>query len=179
MVKVLVKKQIMELGAFFYQSAKKGKRRSKGSLIMYALLMVYAVVAMGWLFYLMTDILCEPLVNAGLGWLFFAIVGMMAIVAGVFGSIFTAYSGIYRAKDNELLLSMPVKPSALLLARMTSIFIMSFDFTLVVMVPSMLVYHMKGFGGAASMVSQIIVTLLVFHYMEVIYEYQVLLNMIY
>ena len=56
---------------------------------------------------------------------------------------------------------MAVKPSALLLARMTSIFIMSFDFTLGVMVPSMLVYHMKGFGGVASMVSQIIVTLLV------------------
>ena len=161
MVRVLIKKQIMELGAFFYQSGKKGKRRSKGSLIMYALLMVYVVVAMGWMFYLMADMLCEPLVNAGLGWLFFAIVGMMAIVAGVFGSIFTAYSGLYRAKDNELLLSMPVKPSALLLARMTSIFIMSFDFTLVVMVPSMLVYHMKGFGGAGSVASQIIVTLLV------------------
>lgn len=161
MVKVLVKKQLMELGAFLYQSSKKGKRRSKGSLIMYALLMVYVVVAMGWLFYLMTDILCEPLVTAGLGWLYFAIMGMMAIVAGVFGSIFTAYSGLYRARDNELLLSMPVKPSALLLARMTSIFVMSFDFTLVVMVPSMLVYHMKGFGGAASVASQIIVTLLV------------------
>ena len=116
MVKVLVKKQLMELGAFFYQSAKKGKRRSKGSLIMYALLMVYVVVAMGWMFYLLADTLCEPLVNAGLGWLYFAIVGLMAIVAGVFGSIFTAYSGLYRAKDNELLLSMPVKPSALLLA---------------------------------------------------------------
>lgn len=161
MVRVLVKKQLMELGAFFYQSAKKGKRRSKGSLIMYALLMVYAVVAMGWMFYLLADTLCEPLVNGGLGWLFFAIVGMMAIVAGVFGSIFTAYSGLYRARDNELLLSMPVKPSALLLARMTSIFIMSFDFTLVVMVPSMLVYHMKGFGGAVTLMSQIIVTLLV------------------
>ena len=85
MVKVLVKKQIMELGAFFYQSAKNGKRRSKGSLIMYALLMVYVVVAIGWMFYLMADMLCEPLVNAGLGWLFFAIVGLMAIVAGVFG----------------------------------------------------------------------------------------------
>lgn len=161
MVKVLVKKQLMELGAFFYQSAKKGKRRSKGSLIMYALLMVYVVVAMGWMFYLMAEMLCEPLVNAGLGWLYFAIVGLMAIVSGVFGSIFTAYSGLYRAKDNELLLSMPVKPSALLLARMTSIFVMSFDFTLVVMVPSMLVYHMKGFGGAASVASQIMVTLLV------------------
>ncbi|MCI6855034.1 MAG: hypothetical protein MR908_06940 [Firmicutes bacterium] len=161
MVKVLVKKQLMELGAFFYQSAKKGKRRSKGSLIMYALLMVYVVVAMGWMFYLLADTLCEPLVNAGLGWLYFAIVGLMAIVAGVFGSIFTAYSGLYRAKDNELLLSMPVKPSALLLARMTSIFVMSFDFTLVVMVPSILVYHMKGFGGAASVASQIMVTLLV------------------
>ena len=141
MVKVLVKKQIMELGTFFYQSAKKGKRRSKGSLIMYALLMVYVVVAIGWMFYLMADMLCEPLVNAGLGWLFFAIVGLMAIVAGVFGSIFTAYSGLYRAKDNELLLSMPVKPSALLLARMTSIFVMSFDFTLVVMVPSLSLIH--------------------------------------
>ena len=61
MVKVLVKKQIMELGAFFYQSAKKGQRRSKGSRIMYALLMVYVVVAIGWMFYLMADMLCEPL----------------------------------------------------------------------------------------------------------------------
>ena len=86
MVKVLVKKQIMELGAFFYQSAKKGKRRSKGSLIMYALLMVYAVVAMGWLFYLMTDILCEPLVNAGLG-----MGHVFDVLNGLYGDGFITY----------------------------------------------------------------------------------------
>ena len=43
-----------------------------------------------------------------MGWLYFAIMGLMAILLGAFGSVFNTYSGLYLAKDNDLLLSMPI-----------------------------------------------------------------------
>ena len=33
---------------------------------------------------------------------------MLAIVLGAFGSVFNTYSSLYLAKDNDLLLSMPI-----------------------------------------------------------------------
>ena len=161
MVRVLIKKQLRELGAFLFQRGKKGTRRSGGTLVLYVLLMVYALCAVGWLFYMMAAELCEPMVNGGLGWLYFAIMGIMAIVGGVFGSIFTAYSSLYRAKDNDLLLSMPVKPSALLLARMTGTYLMSLVFTLDIMVPTILVYNIKIRTGLWMLASEILVTILI------------------
>ena len=39
MVRVLIKKQLRELGAFLFQRGKKGTRRSGGTLVLYVLLM--------------------------------------------------------------------------------------------------------------------------------------------
>ena len=150
MLKTLLKKQMMELGAFLYQSGKEGKRRSKTSTVMYALLMVYSIVMVGWIFWLAADALCEPLVSADLGWLYFAMFGISGTIVGVIGSIFTTYSGLYRAKDNELLLAMPVPPSKLLFSRMTVIYLMSLIFTAVTTLPAAMVYF-RTTGSAASL----------------------------
>ncbi len=140
----LLKKQIREMGAFLYQSGKSGKRRSKISVILYSLLMIYALVAMGFVFFLMAQALCEPLNSAGMGWLYFALMGTVATVLGVVGSVFTTYSGIYQAKDNELLFSMPIPPSKILFVRIVGIYIMSFVFEAMAMVPTLIVYFMEG-----------------------------------
>ena len=51
------------------------------------------------------------------------------------GSVFTAKSQLFEAKDNELLLSMPVPPGMILLSRMAALLAMNFVLELVVALP--------------------------------------------
>ena len=63
------------------------------------------IVVIGGMFFGMSFALCAPLAQAGMSWLYFAIMSLMAVFLGAFGSVFNTYAGLYAAKDNDLLLS--------------------------------------------------------------------------
>lgn len=80
-------------------------------------------------------------------WLFFALAALLAFAFGIFGTVFTTQSQMYQAKDNELLLAMPLKPSAIIGSRVVVLYLLTFVFTAAVMAPAGLVYSMeKGFS---------------------------------
>ena len=141
MLKTLLKKQLFELNFSFFYDQKKGKMRSKASsitfIVLYALLMVGIV---GGMFAVFAAMVCAPLVQAGMGWLYFTIFGLMAIALGVFGSVFNTYSGLYLAKDNDLLLSMPIPVHYLLITRLAGVYLMGLMFSSVVILPAVIVY---------------------------------------
>lgn len=139
-MKALLKKQLMEMGAFLYQSNKSGKRRSKVSIVLYLLLFLYAFGMIGLLMGLVAVSLCEPLVMMGLDWLYFALMGIVASTLGVIGSVFSTYTGLYQAKDNEFLLSLPLRPSRILMTRMLSCYVLTLFFELLVLIPADAVY---------------------------------------
>lgn len=141
MMKALIKKQILEMLSFLSGSGRGKKRRSKGGLALYALLLVYVVAVFGFLFYQMMGVLCTPLISSGLSWLYFALAGTMATALGVFGSVFAAQSQLYEAKDNELLLSLPIPPGRILLARMLVLYAQTLIFEATVLIPCILVYQ--------------------------------------
>ena len=160
MLKTLIKKQLLEMTFFLFKNGKNGKSRSKNTFILYALLMVYAVGVIGFLFFQMAQMLCQPLVSAQLDWLYFALVGTMATGLGVIGSVFMSYSSLYEAKDNELLLSMPIPSRYILFSRMTGIYIMSLLFEAITMIPAIAVYIMVASPSVLSIVFQILVMLI-------------------
>ena len=41
-------------------------------------------------------------------WLYFALMGGLGLCLGAFGSVFNTFSSLYLAKDNDLLLSLPI-----------------------------------------------------------------------
>ncbi|MCI8388776.1 MAG: hypothetical protein HFE63_09955 [Clostridiales bacterium] len=135
MLKTLMKKQLTEFRSVLFKGVK-----SKLLMVVLSLLLLYAAVSIGFLFYFMVSTLCEPLVSAGLDWLYFALAGMMTLVMGVVGSIFTVKPQLYDARDNELLLSLPIKPSLLLLVRMLGLYVSTLLFQLIVMIPTTAVY---------------------------------------
>lgn len=106
MTKALFKKQMMEVFSWVYQDKKAGKNRSARGIAGYVLLYLVIFGFLGGVFYIVADMLCEPLVTVDLGWLYFAIMGLIALFMGVFGSVFNTYASLYQAKDNDLLLSM-------------------------------------------------------------------------
>lgn len=141
MLKTLLKKQLLELNYGFFYDQKKGKMRSKASSIvfiaLYALLMIGFV---GGMFGLFCTMVCGPLVEAGMGWFYFTIFGLFAIAMGVFGSVFNTYSGLYLAKDNDLLLSMPIPVRYLLTVRLAGVYLMGLMFSAIVILPAIVVY---------------------------------------
>lgn len=156
MWKALLKKQFLEGTAFLF-TAKNGKRRSTVSLAGFGVLMVYALVTVAGMFWLMSETLCAPLVQAGMGWLYFAFMGVIATALGVVGSIFTARSKLYEAKDNDLLLSMPIPSWMILLTRMTGLYLYTLLFESFVFIPTLVRYFtVVGFGVLPALCSLIV-----------------------
>ena len=136
MLKTLIKKQYMECFRTYFVNRKTGKRRSKGGIIgmfvMFACLMLFLCA----MFFGLSLLMGEQLFAAGLGWLFYVLMGSLAVMLGVFGSVFNTYSTLYLAKDNELLLSMPIPPSKILITRMLLVYGLSLLYSGCIWIPT-------------------------------------------
>ena len=160
MTKALLKKQLLEVFSWLYRDRKTGKNRSKGGIALYALLYLMLFGLLAAMFFAMAMMLCAPLAQAGLTWLYFALTGMVSIALGAFGSVFNTYSSLYLAKDNDLLLSMPIPTRTILLARLSGVYAMGLMYELIVMVPALIVYYIAGSPTPLSVVFSLLLPLL-------------------
>lgn len=140
MIKTLLKKQGMELFSFFWQDRKKNQIRTGKKLALFVVLYLLLFGMMAGMFLALGALLCGPLLAAGLGWLYLVLMGAMSVVLGAFGSIFHTYASLYTAKDNELLLALPVKPGLLLTVRLVGVYAMGLLYELLVILPALGVY---------------------------------------
>lgn len=141
MVKLLLKKQLMEVFRHYFYNEKKNQKRSPlGVAMFFCLYAVILVGVLGVMFFMLSDKLCPPLVAAGLGWFFYAILGMIALALGAFGSVFNTYTGLYLSKDNDLLLSMPIPVQSILVARLSGTYLLGLIYSMVVSIPAVIVY---------------------------------------
>ena len=125
MLKTLVKKQLMEIFRSYFYNAKTNKKRSTAGIIAYILFFAALMIGLiGGMFTGLSVSLCAPLTQAGMGWLYFALMSLLAIFLGAFGSVFNTYSGLYFAKDNDLLLSLPIPVRALMASRLLTVYLM-------------------------------------------------------
>ena len=115
------------------------RRRSQGMAVLYGFLLVYLVVALGGMLALGFSALL-PLADMGLDWLYFALAGITAVVLAAGETILMAQSQLYDARDNELLLSLPISPGVILASRTLVLFSMDLLTALVVLIPAGAVY---------------------------------------
>ena len=141
MLKLLVKKQLFEIFRSYFYDAKKNKARTKGATIGYIVMFVLLMVGLlGTMFGVLSNTMCGPLAEMGMDWLYFVIMGMMAVFLGAFGSVFNTYSGLYLAKDNDLLLSMPIPVRVIMTSRLLSVYLMGLMYSGIVILPAIIVY---------------------------------------
>lgn len=133
---------MLEVFSWLYKNNKSGKFRSNRGIIGYAVMYLLIFGFLGSIFYGMASALCKPLASADMGWLYWALMGIVGIFLGVFGSVFNTYSSLYQAKDNDLLLCMPIPASKILLARLSGVYAMGLMYELIVMVPVVIVWLM-------------------------------------
>ncbi len=139
MIKALLKKQWLESIAFLTRN-KEGKSRSLQSTIGFSLLMLVGLGSICFLFFGMGSFLSAALVAQGLAWVYFAFMGTMATAFGVIGSVFTAKTKLYEAKDNDLLLSMPIPANVILLTRMVGLYLFTLLFEGLVFLPAIIAF---------------------------------------
>lgn len=141
MLKLLVKKQLFEIFRSYFYDAKKNKARTRGATIGYIVMFVLLMAGLlGTMFGVLSNTMCGPLAEMGMDWLYFVIMGMMAVFLGAFGSVFNTYSGLYLAKDNDLLLSMPIPVRVIMTSRLLSVYLMGLMYSGIVILPAILVY---------------------------------------
>ncbi len=141
MLKVLLKKQLAEVFRSYFYDAKKNKKRSKAAVIAFFVFFFLIMVGMlGGIFSFLAVTLCDALAAAGMGWLYFLLMGGIAIFLGAFGSVFNTYSGLYLAKDNDLLLSMPIPVRTIMVSRLMNVYLMGTMYASTVLLPTLIVY---------------------------------------
>ena len=162
MLKQLVKKQMAEIFRSYLYDAKKSQKRAKGTVILYFALFVFLMVGvLGGMFTFVAMMLCDAMAAVGMGWLYFTLMGLVAIFMGAFGSVFNTYSSLYLAKDNDLLLSLPIPLRVIISSRLVTVYLMGLMYSAVVIVPAVIVYWVQVAHSAAAIVGGLLTVAIV------------------
>ncbi len=151
MIKTLVRLRLAALFSSLQGSARKNGKRANtmGRLILFIVLYLYlfAVFAFG-SFSVSMGSAALFLTGAGdSSWMYFTLTALLAFALIFLGSVFTTKSQIYEAKDNELLLSMPIKPRDILISRILVLLVSNYFFEAVVFLPAIIVWILFTGGG--------------------------------
>lgn len=157
MTRALFKKQMLEVFVWLYKDHKTGKLRTKRGIIGYGLLYFVLFGVLGVIFGAMAEGMCEPLLLAERGWMYWCIMGLIGVLLGVFGSVFNTYSSLYQAKDNDLLLSLPVPVRSILLVRLSGVYVIGLMYELLVLLPAVLVWFVHAPLSAAGVIHVLLI----------------------
>ena len=149
MLKALIRKQLLEIRNI-YLTGRSGKK-AKSPKGMYVLFIVLYVVIMGSMFAASMGI-GGALIPAGLDWLYFTIMNILAFLLGVIGSVLSTAQALFRSKDNEFLLSLPIPPSRIVFVRMISVLLISLLYESMVMIPAVIFYLIAGHPTVLSVI---------------------------
>lgn len=149
----LIKKQLSEIWSK-NRKTKNGKKTGSrvGTVVLFSVLFFFLAL----MFFAMCTGLLIALYGAGLDWLYFCIVAVLALALGVFGSVFNTYSSLYLARDNEALLSMPIPPMYIVASRLVGVYAMGLLYEGLVMVPAVIAWCIFGSPGVLSVVFSVL-----------------------
>lgn len=156
MLKALIRKQYMECFRSYFVNMKTGKPRSKSGIAgMFVFFAAIMLVLCG-TFFGMSYLVGEQLFAMDMGWLYHVLLGLLSVLMGTFGSVFNTYATLYMAKDNELLLSMPISPSKILFTRMTLVYGLSLLYSGCVWLPACICGWVLGSASLLAVVYQLL-----------------------
>lgn len=160
MFRALLRTQFASLWAALTRSSTGSKKKSTGRAVLVAILFIYIIGCFFFMFGGMFYALAQPLAALGIQWFYFALAGIVAAALCFIGSVFMAQQQLFNAKDNELLLSMPIPPAYILGSRMAALLLVNYAFELVVFIPAGVVWCMQLPVTAAGVVCFVLVCLL-------------------
>lgn len=138
--RALFRKQLREQGAFLVRSASTGRHRTRAGRLAFGALYGGIVLLVMGSFFSLAWPLGELLLPAGQEALYFLTMELLALAVGVFAGAFSSYGSLFQARDNDLLLAMPIPPWMLFAVRMSGLYATCLFYLLLLWVPAEVVY---------------------------------------
>lgn len=163
MLNVLLLSKLLALRCWITGATRKNRAQSKISLGGFALLMIVALGSLGVLFYHIFETVALPFHAANLDWLYFTFSAVFSFALMFIGCVFTAKAQLFDARDNDLLLALPLKSSDILISRLFMLAVIDLVLGLLVMIPAGFVWarfvSFSGIGLAAYVLSLLLIIL--------------------
>lgn len=142
MLKALIKSRLAMFLEMFNRKGGTGKKQMSKS----GLIAIWTFVGVAFLIMFFSVFMGMAIMyfEAGLDWLYFAMFGILAFAIMFVGSVFMAQTQIFEAKDNDLLISMPIPPRYILISRIVSVGILNIIYEAVVAIPALVCYLIWG-----------------------------------
>lgn len=127
--RALVRKELLEAFRGFFWDQKTGKRRTPSRLMLFAV--IYAAM-----FYMLVNMYSPMFESVASIWLpagydgsYFVYSIIISAVMSIFISLIIIYSSLFMARDNSVMLSLPIRPYEILLSRLCSVYVFNFVFS--------------------------------------------------
>lgn len=140
MYRSIMKKELAESFSWMYRDKRSGKPRRAWKTIFLAVLYALAFAWLMHTFYKMGSALCVPLMALDLEWLSFVLMGLLSLCVVGLTNTFHAYSALNRLKDETILPDGPKAIGAMLWAKFSGTYIMGLFYSLVFMIPGVIVH---------------------------------------
>ncbi len=139
MLKTLLKTYFLSM---FHSMFFRGSKKNAGLVkkIGICILLVYLAGVFVFLFGAMFFGMAVPLHELKLDWLYFLLMLVLAFLLMMVGSVFLAMTQLYEARDNELLLSLPIPAHMILFSRMMMLYLTNLVYGAVVVIPALTAY---------------------------------------
>lgn len=144
------------------------KPRSKAGIAGMFLFFTALMLVLCGTFFGMSYLVSNQLFAMDMDWLYYVLLGLLSILLGTFGSVFSTYSTLYMAKDNELLLSMPIPPAQILFTRMTLVYGLSLLYSGCVWLPACICGWIFGSVSALAVVYQMLLLFVIALFVSVV-----------
>ena len=147
MLKILLKTRLLAL-LDRLSGQKNGKKAiSAGKVAALSVGLLALAGAIGFVLSLLFKPIYEGFSQSGVTWLYYAMAGGVAFLLSFLMTMFYAQGAIFEAKDNEMLLSMPIPPRAILVSRIGTLYILNLFITAVVVGTAGIVHAVVGSVG--------------------------------
>lgn len=132
MISILIK---LKLRSFISMLTRGSKHKLIPGLICISILSL----VIGGAIYAVFEELVPMFILADITSLFYILIFSIIVMLCILGSVFLVIEEIYNAKDNDLLLSLPIKQSDILLSRLVSILITNYLYSFAIALPALII----------------------------------------
>ncbi len=159
MIKTLLKVRLRATLASLVGKRKDGKQTvSAGRVVLLTILYGYLALIFGAMFSFLAIGLGITAIGTQYEWIYFAVFMLISFSLIFIFSIFETKAILFECKDNELLLSMPISPRAIVISRVFTVLLYNYAEQAFVMVPCIAVYAVLG-GSALGIIGSILIAL--------------------
>lgn len=135
---------------------------SAGKVALYVLLFAFLAASLLFFVFTVTMSLAMVFIPFEADDIYFGLVSLSSLSVLFVLSIFETKSEIFDCKDNELLLSMPIKSGDIIISRIASVMIYNYIIEAVIMIPAVVSYIIAG-GSAIGIAGSVLVFLTLPH----------------